>query len=63
MLRWNATPLEEINGIKFGMSRSEVRKTMGSKYREFRKNKFSKTTTDDLVFAMCFIIWMISARP
>ena len=60
MLKWSATPLEEINGIKFGMSRSEVRKVVGSEYKEFRKNKFSKTTTDD--FGICHVFYNLDDK-
>ena len=55
MLKWTATPLVEINGIKFGMSRSEVRTVLGGKCREFKKSKFSKNTTDD--FGICHVFY------
>lgn len=55
MVKWDAIPLKEINGIKFGMSRSEIRKSFGNKYKEFRKNKFSKNTTDD--FGICHVFY------
>lgn len=55
MVKWSAIPLKEINGIKFGMPRSEVRKLLGNKYKEFRKNKFSKNTTDD--FGICHVFY------
>lgn len=55
MLKWSATPLEGINGVKFGMPRSEVRKVLGGKYKEFRKSKFSKNTTDD--FGICHVFY------
>lgn len=55
MLKWSATPLVEINGIKFGMSRSEVRTALGSKCREFKKSRFSKNTTDD--FGICHVFY------
>ena len=46
-------PLSEVNGVKFGMKRSEVRNILG-KATEFRKTKFSKTTTDDFGFCHVF---------
>ena len=55
MPKWSAAPLEEVNGIKFGMSRDEVRKAVGRAYKEFRKNKFSKTLTDD--FGICHVFY------
>lgn len=55
MVKWNATPLEEINGVKFGMPRSKVREVLGGTYREFKKGKFSTTTTDD--FGICHVFY------
>ena len=55
MVKWSATPLKEINGVKFGMPRSEVRTVLGGKFREFKKNKFSKNTTDD--FGICHVFY------
>lgn len=55
MDKWTAVPLTEINGIKFGMSRSEVRAVFGGKYKEFKKGKFSKNTTDD--FGTCHVFY------
>jgi len=52
-----AIPLNEVNGIKFGMKRSEVRKILG-KAREFKKSKYSKTTTDD--FGYCHVFYNIN---
>lgn len=48
-----AIPLVEVNGIKFGMKRCDVRKVFG-KATEFKKSKFSKTTTDDFGFCHVF---------
>lgn len=55
MVKWIATPLVEINGVKFGMPRSEVRTVLGGKYKEFKKGKFSKNTTDD--FGVCHVFY------
>ena len=55
MVKWIATPLVEINGVKFGMPRSEVRTVLGGKYKEFKKSKFSKNTTDD--FGICHVLY------
>lgn len=55
MVKWTATPLQEINGVKFGMPRSEVRAVLGGKYKEFKKSKFSKNTTDD--FGYCHVFY------
>lgn len=40
-------PLVGFNDVKFGMSRKVVRDILGLPIREFRKTKYSKTTTDD----------------
>lgn len=60
MFRWIATPLSEVNGVKFGMERAEVRKILGGKYTEFKKSKFSKTTTDD--FGVCHVFYDLNDR-
>ena len=46
-------PLSEVNGVKFGMKRDEVRNILGNA-TEFKKSKFSKTTTDDFGFCHVF---------
>ena len=55
MVKWIATPLVVINWVKFGMPRSEVRTVLGGKYKEFKKSKFSKNTTDD--FGICHVLY------
>lgn len=60
MLNWEAKPLVEVNGIKFGMSREDVRKVLGGTYREFKKSKFSKTMTDD--FGVCHVFYNTEGR-
>lgn len=40
-------PLISVDGIPFGTPREEVRAACGGNYREFRKSRFSKNTTDD----------------
>lgn len=60
MLKWTAIPLKEVNGVVFGMSRSEVRVILGDNYKEFKKNKFSKTTTDD--FGICHVFYSIDGK-
>ena len=44
---WNVTPLEGFNDIKFGFARADVRRKIEGKYKEYKKNKFSKNTLDD----------------
>jgi hypothetical protein len=39
--------LESIGCIKFGMDRDEVHRLLGAECVEFKKNKFSKNTSDD----------------
>ena len=48
-----AIPLVEVNGVKFGMKRCDVRNIFGEA-TEFKKSKFSKTTTDDFGFCHVF---------
>lgn len=55
MVNWNVEPLKDINGIKFGMSRDEVRKVMSCEVKEFKKSKFSKNTADD--FGCCHVFY------
>lgn len=49
----NAQPLSEVNGVKFGMKRDAVRQIFGEA-KEFKKSKFSKTTTDDFGWSHVF---------
>ncbi len=46
MEKWRLRPLVSIGPIKFGMDRAKVREQFPGKYTEFKKNKFSKNTTD-----------------
>lgn len=55
MENWIAKPLIEVNGIKFGMERKEVRKRFSGNVREFKKTKFSQNTTDD--FGICHVYY------
>lgn len=52
-----AIPLSEVNGVRFGMKRSEVRSIFGEA-KEFKKSKFSKTTTDD--FGFCHVFYNLN---
>lgn len=40
-------PLENVGGIRFGMTRADVRKLIGEPLTEFRKTRRSVNTTDD----------------
>lgn len=55
MAKITVTPLKEVNGVKFGMKRDEVRKILGTFKGEFKKTPFSKTTTDD--FGFCHVYY------
>lgn len=44
---WTVTLLEGFNDIKFGAPRTDVRRQIEGKYKEYKKNKFSKNTLDD----------------
>ncbi len=59
MVKINAQPLSEVNGVKFGMKREAVRQMLGEA-REFKKSKFSKTTTDD--FGYCHVFYDINDK-
>jgi len=50
----NFIPYIGSDPIKLGALRDEARKTLGA-YKEFRKTKFSKNTTDD--FSFCHIYY------
>ena len=47
MQQFTVTPLVGFENVRFGMLRSEVRCILGMPVCEFKKSKFSKTTTDD----------------
>lgn len=50
-------PLSEVDGIKLGTKRAEVRKIFGEA-KEFKKSKFSKNTTDD--FGFCHVFYNVN---
>ncbi len=50
----NVILLQEVNGVKFGAVRNEVRSALGDA-TEFRKTQCSKTTTDD--FGYCHVFY------
>ena len=47
MDKWEVNPLVSVGKIKFGMSRDAVHALFEEKYKEFKKSKFSKNTSDD----------------
>lgn len=47
-------PLQEVNGVTFGMKRSDVRNIFGEA-TEFKKSKFSQTSADD--FGFCHVYY------
>lgn len=49
-------PLKRVGDIYFGMSRLEVRNILGE-YKEFKKSKFSKNTTDE--FNNCHVYYSL----
>lgn len=49
----NLIPYVGVGAIKFGESREEVRKNLGT-YKEYKKNKFSTNTLDDFGFCQVF---------
>jgi len=54
MRTFEITPLKQAGCISFGMPRTQVRELLG-KFKEFKKNKFSKTTTD--AFSDCHVYY------
>ena len=46
-MKFDVKPLEQVNQIHFGMSRKEIRKLYKNRYNVFKKNIFSRNTTDD----------------
>ncbi len=51
---WIVEPVIRVGEINFGMARTEVRKILGE-YKEFKKSKYSKNTTDD--FSTCHVFY------
>lgn len=47
MQKWKFVPLNTINNLNFGMRRDDLRKSLNMEYQVFKKNEFSKNTTDD----------------
>ena len=45
--------LKDVNGVSFGTKRKAVRAVFGTA-KEYKKNKFSETTTDDFGFCHVF---------
>lgn len=54
MNKHHVVPLEEVDGLKFGADRSEVRIKFGE-YTEFKKTPLSSNTTDD--FGFCHVYY------
>ena len=55
MEKWEAKPLIGVGKIKFGMTRDDVRNALGLEFKEFKKSKYSKNTTDD--FGVCHVFY------
>ena len=53
MYKADFTPYNGAGQIKLGSAREETRKTLGT-FKEFRKTKSSKNTTDDFSFCHVF---------
>lgn len=54
MIELKAVPLQSVGDVSFGMAREEVRKHFGQ-FTEFKKNQFSKITTD--AFDFCHVYY------
>ena len=46
IMNWEIIPNESINGMRFGMERSDVRKILGKPKRVFKKTNEAVNTTD-----------------
>ena len=46
---------KSVNGVAFGADRECIRKCLGGKYKEFKKNLFSKNTSD--AFSDCVVYY------
>ncbi len=47
MEKWEFKPTKSVGNISFGMSRDDVHKVIGNDFKEFKKSRFSKNSTDD----------------
>ncbi len=47
MDKWDVIPHVSVGPIKFGMTRDDLHGLFEEEYKEFRKTKYSKNTTDD----------------
>ena len=47
MEKWNLKPLMSIGCIHFGMKRDELHSEVNREFKEFKKNKFSRNSSDD----------------
>ena len=54
MVKLSVQPLKKVGSVEFGMKREKVRELLGEA-KEFKKSKFSKTTTDD--FGYCHVFY------
>lgn len=55
MNKFDISLAESVNGLAFGSDRSTVRSAFGNSFKEFKKSKFSKNTTDD--FGGCHVFY------
>ncbi|MDR1482544.1 MAG: hypothetical protein LBI74_07960 [Synergistaceae bacterium] len=54
MEAFKIVPLKSVGTITFGMGRKEIRDLLGE-WKEFKKNRFSKATTDS--FGFCHVYY------
>ena len=55
MMQFRIVPSESVGKVLFGAERNEVRSILNGFKGEFKKSKFSKTTTDD--FGYCHVFY------
>lgn len=60
MMKFSVNPNEYVGNIKFGQTRDEVRRLLTGFKKEFKKNKYSRNTTDD--FGYCHVFYDVENR-
>lgn len=54
MKKYVVEPTVSVNGVLFGVERDAVRRKFGRKYRELKRNIFSKNTMDVYDTCICY---------
>lgn len=59
-MRFSFSPNKSVGKIEFGLDRAEIRQILSGFKKEFKKNRFSKNTTDD--FEYCHVYYDINNK-